>query len=123
MNSLRQRENDSSSLAIQTLSIPLPDGVMAELRWTGGPLSPRAFAVLKKYIDLVEETILEPKAAATETREPVELTREELLVMFDRITRRELGMTAAEFLERLDRDDLPDSPIVQEPILMAGMPA
>ena len=45
-----------------TLSIPLPDGVKAELRWAGGPMTKRALALLRRYLDLYEETISEPEA-------------------------------------------------------------
>lgn len=52
--------------------------------------------------------------------EAVSLDRDELRVLFDRLTRRELGLSADEFLSRLDRGDLPDSPAVEHLTLLAG---
>lgn len=45
--------------------IPMPDGITAELRWVGGPMTKRALTHLRKWLDLYEETIAEAEAAAT----------------------------------------------------------
>jgi hypothetical protein len=68
----RQRPGGQLPAGARTLSIPLPDGVMAELRWAGGPLTKRALGLLRKYLDLYEETISEPEAteAAPPSLEP-----------------------------------------------------
>ena len=52
----------------------------------------------------------------------VELTKDEMRVVFDRMTRRGLGMSRSEFLERLDAGTLPDSPIAEHLALLAGGP-
>jgi hypothetical protein len=50
----------------------------------------------------------------------VELSRAEARILFDRIARRELDMSGAEFLKRLDAGTLPDSPVVEHLSLLAG---
>ena len=56
------------------------------------------------------------------TGQTIELTRAEARVMFDRIARRELGISGDEFLKRLDAGTLPDSPVVEHLALLAGGP-
>ena len=55
-----------------------------------------------------------------QTGEVVELTRGEAGFLFDRTVRRELHMTRAEFLRRLDAGDLPDNPVAEHLALLAG---
>jgi hypothetical protein len=51
----------------------------------------------------------------------VELTLAEARVLFDRTARKQLNMSGAEFLRRLDAgDDLPDSPVTEHLALLAG---
>lgn len=50
----------------------------------------------------------------------VELTRAEMRVMFERMVRRELNISTDEFLDRLDRGDLPDTPAAEHLALLAG---
>jgi hypothetical protein len=54
--------------------------------------------------------------------ESVELTVQEVRVLFDEIALRELGISGKEFLRRLDHGDLPDSPVVEHLTLLAGGP-
>ena len=54
------------------------------------------------------------------TGQTVELSRAEARVMFDRVARRELGMSGDEFLKRLDAGDLPDHPVAEHLALLAG---
>lgn len=49
-----------------------------------------------------------------------QLSRDEFLVLFDRMTRRQLGMSAAEFLRRMDASELPDSDQAEYLALLAG---
>jgi hypothetical protein len=55
-------------------------------------------------------------------RTAVSLTRSEMRIVFDRAVRRELNMSGADFLRRLDAGSLPDDPIVQHLSLLAGGP-
>ena len=52
----------------------------------------------------------------------VELSREEMRVIFDRLAQRELGMSGDEFLRKLDAGELPDNPVVEHLALLAGGP-
>jgi hypothetical protein len=52
--------------------------------------------------------------------EVVELSRAEARFLFDRTARRELNMSGAEFLRRLDAGDIPDSPVAEHLALLAG---
>lgn len=60
----RNRQQSSMPANARTFSMPLSDGVLAELRWTGGPMTHRALDLLRKYLSLYEETISEPEASA-----------------------------------------------------------
>lgn len=59
---------------------------------------------------------------AQATGEAAELTRAESRIVFDRMSRRQLGMSADEFLRRLDLGDLPDTPEVHHLTVLAGGP-
>ncbi len=50
----------------RSYAIPLPDGITGELRWVGGPMTKRAIAHLRKWIDFYEETISEPDEATAD---------------------------------------------------------
>lgn len=60
--------------------------------------------------------------AAHRSGEVAELSRAEMKFLFDRATRRKLGMPLDEFLRRLERGDLPDSPLVDQLAFLAGGP-
>ena len=59
---------------------------------------------------------------AQATGEAAQLTRAELRIVFDRMARRQLGMSGDEFLRRLDRGELPDTPEVHHLSVLAGGP-
>lgn len=50
----------------------------------------------------------------------VELDRREFRVMFDQMTQRQLGMSADEFLQRMERGKLPDSEMAEYLAQMVG---
>lgn len=56
------------------------------------------------------------------TGEPVSLSRRELHVLFDRMTRQQMGMSAKEFIRRLDDGTLPDTPVADYLAAFAGDP-
>ena len=56
------------------------------------------------------------------TGHSIELSRDEARFMFDRLARRELGLSGDEFLRKLDAGELPDSPVVEHLALLAGGP-
>lgn len=49
-----------------------------------------------------------------------DLSRREMLVVFDQMARQRLGMSGAEFLRRLDEGSLPDSDEAEYLALIAG---
>lgn len=56
----------------------------------------------------------------TEDTDLVFLSRKDVHALLDRRARRELGMSADEFLARADRGELEDSAAVQHLLLIAG---
>lgn len=60
----RGRQPSTLPANARTFSMPLADGITAELRWTGGPMTKRALDLFRKYLALYEETISEPEAAS-----------------------------------------------------------
>lgn len=52
--------------------------------------------------------------------EPIELTQDDVRTIFESKVERSLGMSGAEFLERLDAGTLPESPAVEEITVLVG---
>ncbi len=52
--------------------------------------------------------------------ETLELSRDEMAALFERMTRRELGMSAKEFFRRLDDRTLPDNDAAEYLSNLAG---
>ena len=54
------------------------------------------------------------------SRGPADLTRDELLEILDTRARQYLGISGEEFMERLKKGDLPDSPAVAHLAMLVG---
>jgi hypothetical protein len=75
---LNQRRVASVSGAQADYSWPLPDGVRVEIRFVGGAFTKAGLRVLRKYLDVLEETIpdaveptaLRPAAESTDSARP-----------------------------------------------------
>jgi hypothetical protein len=67
-----------------------------------------------------ERAIAEKLRYAHAHGQAVVLTRAEGRVMFDRMVRRQLKMSGKEFLARMDRGELPDSPAAEHLAILAG---